>query len=45
MVLAVAASRAAAVTKALQDAGETVFPIGRIEPQTGEPVVFADGTR
>jgi phosphoribosylformylglycinamidine cyclo-ligase len=43
MVLAVAESRAAAVTKALQDGGETVYRIGRIEPQAGEPVVFANG--
>jgi phosphoribosylformylglycinamidine cyclo-ligase len=45
MVLVVAESCAAAVTKALQDGGETVCRIGRIEPRTGDQVVFADRVR
>jgi hypothetical protein len=44
-VLVVAESCAAAVTKALQDGGETVCRIGRIEPRTGDQVVFADRVR
>ncbi len=43
MVLAVVDSRANAVTDALQGGGETVYRIGRIEPQSGKPVEFTDG--
>jgi phosphoribosylformylglycinamidine cyclo-ligase len=43
MVLAVAGSRATAIAEALQAHGETVYRIGRIEPQTGKPVEFIDG--
>jgi phosphoribosylformylglycinamidine cyclo-ligase len=43
MVLVVAGSRVAAVTKALEDGGEAVYRIGAVEPRTGKAVEFVGG--
>jgi phosphoribosylformylglycinamidine cyclo-ligase len=43
MTLVVAESRAAAVTKALEDGGETVYRIGTVAPRTENAVEFIGG--
>jgi phosphoribosylformylglycinamidine cyclo-ligase len=43
MAVVVSEARAAAVTKTLQDAGETVYRIGRIEPREGAAIVLDTG--
>jgi phosphoribosylaminoimidazole (AIR) synthetase len=43
MAVVVSEARADAVRKTLQDAGETVYRIGRIEPREGAPIVLDTG--
>jgi len=43
MAVVVSAAKADAIAATLENGGETVYRIGRIEPRTGAAVVFADG--